>query len=138
MTKVKEYLFNIPVGKEGNFCNMLTGYKSLSYIISTVDDNECRAYVQFSRPTSIPQKKLQDIEVVELLPSREENIDYVRELGDPWMEMNFGAKRSSPKKEDKCVLNIYSKLQKIKTELVNLLNDLDKRIEELHSSEGSE
>ena len=54
------------------------------------------------------------------------------------MEMNFGAKRSSPKKEDKCVLNIYSKLQKIKTELVNLLDDLDKRIEELHSSEGSE
>ena len=68
MTKVKEYLFNIPVGKEGNFCNMLTGYKSLSYIISKVNDNECRAYVQFSRPTSIPQKKLQDIEVVQLLP----------------------------------------------------------------------
>ena len=84
MTKVKEYLFNIPVGKEGNFCNMLTGYKSLSYIISTVNENECRAYVQFSRPTSIPQKKLQNIEVVELLPSREENIDFVRELGEPW------------------------------------------------------
>ena len=141
MTKVKEYLFSIPPGKEGSFCNMLTSYKSLAYIVSSVNEEECRAFVEFSRPTSIPQKKLQDIQVVELLPTREENIQHVKELGEPWMEMSFSTKKNNnpktnnPKKEELCLLNIYSKLQRTKEDLVQLLEEVDKRIEELHTSD---
>ena len=110
MSKVKQYLFSIPPGKEGSFCNMLTSYKSLAYLVSSVNEEECRAFVEFSRPTSIPQKKLKDIKVLEVLSTKQENIDL-------------------------CMLNIYSKLQKTKEDLKQLLEDVEKRIEELHTSE---
>ena len=97
MSKVKQYLFSIPPGKEGSFCNMLTSYKSLAYLVSSVNEEECRAFVEFSRPTSIPQKKLKDIKVLEVLSTKQENIDHVKELGEPWMEMNFTTKKNSPK-----------------------------------------
>ena len=135
MSKVKQYLFSIPPGKEGSFCNMLTSYKSLAYLVSSVNEEECRAFVEFSRPTSIPQKKLKDIKVLEVLSTKEENINHVKELGEPWMEINFTTKKNSPKKEELCMLNIYSKLQKTKEDLKQLLEDVEKRIEELHTSE---
>ena len=100
-----------------------------------MQEEECRAFVEFSRPTSIPQKKLKDIKVLEVLSTKEENINHVKELGEPWMEMNFTTKKNSPKKEELCMLNIYSKLQKTKEDLKQLLEDVEKRIEELHTSE---
>ena len=84
---------------------MLTSYKSLAYLVSSVNEEECRAF------------------------------DHVKELGEPWMEMNFTTKKNSPKKEELCMLNIYSKLQKTKEDLKQLLEDVEKRIEELHTSE---
>ena len=129
--RVKAYLFSLTHG-EGGFCNMLTKYKSLTYIIAASDEEECRVYVQFGRPTNLPQKKLKDVQCLEVHEDNEENINWVKEVGTPWLEMtiNKEAKQRVSNKEF-LVLNVLDKLEFLHGNLRCLLDQVEGYIHDL-------
>ena len=134
--RVKAYLFSLSHG-EGGFCNMLTKYKSLTYILAASDEEECRVYVQFGRPTNLPQKKLKDVQCLDVHEDHEENINWVKEVGTPWLEMtiNKEVKQTTSNKEF-LVLNVLDKLEFLHGNMRCLLDQVEGYIHDLQP-EGS-
>ena len=124
--RVKAYLFSLTHG-EGGFCNMLTKYKSLTYILGASDEEECRVYVEFGRPTNLPQKKLKDVQCLDVHEDREENINWVKEIATPWLEMTIN--------KEFLVLNVVDKLEFLHSNMRYLIGQIEGYLHDLQKEE---
>ena len=133
--RVKAYLFSLTHG-EGGFCNMLTKYKSLTYILAASDEEECRVYVQFGRPTNLPQKKLKNVQCLDVHEDHDENIKWGKEVGTPWLEMtiNKEAKQNTSNKGF-LVLDVLDRLEFLHNNMRRLLDEIEGHIHDFKQEE---
>ena len=130
LPKSRKYLFSIQNGEAG-FCNMLTKYKSLCYIIAATNDDECKIYAEFSRPTSFPEKKLKDVQILECEEDREACIESVKEINTPWLEMKINKEEKQDNNKEFCILNIYDKLEYMLGKMKGLIEEIEQYTETL-------
>ena len=128
--KARKYMFSLQHG-EGGFCNMLTKYKSLTYIIAASNDDECRIYAEFNRPTSFPDNKLKNVHILECEEDRDANIESVKEVNSPWLEMKVNKEEKQTTNKEFCILNVYSQLEYMLGRMKDLIQDVETYMETL-------
>ena len=129
------------VEKYNELKNYLMGLKALRYFISckeiapTTGHPHIHIYTQFNVPTSLSLKKCQGAHIERCYGSPDDNKAYIEKDGDildEWGDMGSNVNTQFPSIEevkkmtdeemDKCPLQYYNQIQKIKTERANNMN----------------